>query len=258
MIIKIGPAGTSGSGYIEGLNKCKELNLEALEVEFTYGVKMTNSQAKEIGNLAKKNNVSLSVHAPYYINLASLERKKVGASKKRILDSCERAHYLGAKYVVFHAAFYQKFNNEECYKIVKKEIIEMNNVIRKNKWDVILAPETTGKKSQFGDIDELLKLRKDTNCEFCVDFAHIKARNGKIDYDELFKKLKHIKHIHSHFSGIEWTAKGERRHLLTKEEDIRELLKSIKKYKKNATIINESPDPWQDSIKTQKILSELR
>ena len=259
MNIKIGPAGTSGLGYIEGLNKCKELALEALEVEFTYGVKMTNLQAKEIGILAKKNNVSLSVHGPYYINLASLERKKIGASKKRILDSCERAHYLGANYVVFHAAFYGKYSKEECHEIVRKEILDMQKIIKQNKWNAILAPETTGKKSQYGDVDELLKLARETGCAFCVDFAHLEARNNKkVDYDELFDKLKGIGHIHSHFSGIEYTSKGERNHIITPADKIKELLRAVLKHKKDVTIINESPDPWGDCVKTMNILSELR
>ncbi len=258
MSIKIGPAGTSGLGYTEGLDKCKELSLEAMEVEFTYGVKMTNSQAKEIGRLAKKNKISLSVHAPYYINLASSERKKVVASKKRILDSCERGHHLGAKYIVFHAAFYQKLSKEECYGVVKKEIIDINTSIKRNKWDVVLAPETTGKMSQFGDVDEILQLHKDTGCSLCIDFAHLEARyNKKADYDTLFSKLKAFRHIHSHFSGIEYGEKGERKHLITPANNIKELLKSILKHKKDVTIINESPDTFGDCIKTKKILGEL-
>lgn len=253
-MIKIGPAGTSGLGYEEGLKHCVELNLNALEVEFTHGIHMNNSTAKEIGELAKKSNVELSVHCPYFINLASLEKKKIEASKKRILQSCERANYLNAKYIVFHAAYYQKFSREECYEIVKKAIIEMNNVIKKNKWNVILAPETTGKASQFGDVDELIKLSKETKCSFCVDFAHIKARDNNIDYDELFKKLKYIKHLHCHFSGIEFTEKGERRHIITPLDKIKELLKYVKKYNKDVTIINESPDPFGDCEKMKKVL----
>src|SRR3989344_7035422 len=253
-MIKIGPAGTSGLGYEDGLAKCKELNLEALEVEFTHGIHMNNATAKEIGELAKKSNVELSIHCPYFINLASTEKSKVNASKKRILDSCERGNYLNAKYSVFHAGFYQKFSKEGCYSLVKKEIIDMNKVIKKNKWNVVLAPETTGKRSQFGSVDELLRLRKETKCELCIDFSHIKARDNKIDYDELFKKLKNINHLHCHFSGIEYTEKGERRHLITPENEIRELLKYIKKYNKDVTIINESPDPFGDCAKTKKLL----
>ena len=108
MAIRLGPGGTGGLGYIEGLNHAKKLGLTALEVEFTYGVRMQNDSASEIGKLAKELGISLSIHAPYYINLCSEEDVKIAASKKRILESCEKASYLGAKYIVFHAGFYQK------------------------------------------------------------------------------------------------------------------------------------------------------
>ena len=256
-MIKIGPAGTSGLGYEDGFAKCKELNLNALEVEFTHGIHMNNSAAKEVGDLARKSNVELSIHCPYFINLTSNEKKKIEASKKRILDSCERGHFLNAHYIVFHAAYYGKYSKEECYNIVKKEILEMQNTIKKNKWNVILAPETTGKASQFGTAEELLRLSKETGCSFCIDFSHLLARNGKLDYDELFNKLKHIKHLHCHFSGIEYTDKGERRHIITPADKIKELLKYVKKYNKDVTIINESPDPFGDCEKTKKVLNQL-
>ena len=254
-MIKIGPAGSSGLGNEEGIRHAKELGLSALEVEFTYGVRMSNDEAKKIGLLAQELGISLSIHAPYYINLNSEERPKVHASKTRILQSCERGHYLGAKYIVFHAGFYGKEDKEKTYQDIKKEIIDLQKTIKQKKWDVMLAPETTGKASQFGDIDELLRLKNETGCHLTIDFSHLKARNnGKIDYNELFKKIKHIGHIHSHFSGIEWTAKGERRHLVTETKDIKELLEYIKKYGADVTIINESPDPFGDCVKTKRIL----
>src|SRR3989338_5638748 len=89
-MIKIGPAGSSGLGNEEGIRHAKELGLSALEVEFTYGVRMSNDEAKKIGLLAQELGISLSIHAPYYINLNSEERPKVHASKTRILQSCER------------------------------------------------------------------------------------------------------------------------------------------------------------------------
>jgi deoxyribonuclease-4 len=132
----------------------------------------------------------------------------------------------------------------------------MQDEIQKRKWKVKLAPETTGKASQFGDLDELLRLKKETGCSLCIDFAHIKARTGKRDYKEIFEKLEKagIKSIHAHFSGIEYTAKGERRHMLTGEKEISELLMWIKKSKVDAVIINESPDPLGDSLKSKRIL----
>jgi len=256
-MIRVGPTGIGGTAEAEdNLKEYKKFGFRASEVLFTYGVYIkSNKDAKRIGDAAKRLGIMLSVHAPYYVNLASYDKPKILASRKRILSSCEKAHYLGAKYVVFHAAFYGKRSGEETYEMVKKAIIKMQKVIKQKKWNVKLAPETTGKKSQFGSLDELLKLRKETGCSICIDFAHLYARDiGKIDYDDVFKKLKSLKHIHAHFSGVEYGKKGERRHLVTPIARIKELIKFIKKYKADITIINESPDPVGDCVKTLKIL----
>jgi deoxyribonuclease-4 len=258
-MIFLGPGGTSGLGYDEGLKEIHKHGLKALEVEFTYGVRMTNVEAKRVGELAKKYGVRLSVHAPYYINLASEEKKKIHASMKRILDSCERAHHLKASHVVFHSAFYQKRTPEQVFEMVENAVIEMKEKIKENKWDVKLAPETTGKKSQFSGLDDLLELKKKTKCDICVDFAHLFARDGGvIDYEDVFSKIKKLEHIHSHFSGIEYTEKGERRHKITEPKVITPLAKHILKNKVDITVINESPDPVGDSVKMQKIIEKLR
>jgi deoxyribonuclease-4 len=256
-MIKIGPAG-SGLATLEGIREIKKLGFDAMEIEFTYGVKMSVSKAKEIGDEAKKLSIELSIHAPYYINLASDEKAKIKASEKRILDSCERGHYFGTKEnptpIVFHAGFYQGKDKEGVYRIIKESILKIQKEIKKNKWNVMLCPETTGKVSQFGDIDELIRLSEETGCSFTVDFAHMKARsNGNLDYKSLMEKLKYFSHIHCHFSGIEYTPKGEKRHLMTENKDIKELFSWIKKYKLNVTIINESPDPVGDSLKSLEL-----
>ena len=255
--IKLGPAGNCAGGILESLKRLKELGLDGQEVEFTYGVKMSNSLAKQAGQLAKQLGLELSVHAPYYINLCSEEKAKIQASKKRILMSCERAHYMGASPVVFHSGFYGKREHEEVYECIKQALMDLQKETKKKGWKVKLAPETTGKKSQFGSVDELLRLRKEIGIEICIDFAHILAREGKIDYDKLFKKLKSIKHLHCHFSGIEYTSKGERRHLNMKESEIKELLKAIVKYNVDCMIIAESPVTWKDSLKMKMVLEEM-
>ena len=138
---------------------------------------------------------------------------------------------------------------------------EMKNQSRfkEKKWKVILCPETTGKGTQFGSLDELVRLSKETGCGVCVDFAHLKARNiGKIDYDEVMKKVKKIKHLTCHFSGIVWGEKGERHHELTKEKDLKELFKYLKKYKINTRIINESPDVFGDTLKSVRIWESMK
>ena len=255
-----GPAGLGGvKEAIGNLERYKELGLEACEIAFTYQVYIKkNSDAKRIGKAAQKLGIKLSIHAPYYINLASKDKKKIEASKRRILDCCEKAAWLGARYVVFHAAYYSDRNEEGIYEIVKKEIIDMQKIIKQRMWKVELCPETTGKKSQFGSLDELLKLAKETGCFFCVDFAHLLARDGKINYNEVFGKLKNLAHIHSHFSGIVYGAKGEQRHVVTDSGKLHKLLDFAKKnHVKDITIINESPDPVGDSIKGLKIAKKL-
>jgi len=257
-MIRLGPAGSPMKSTLDGLGYIKKIGLNAMEVEFTYGVRMQNELAKEIGKLAEKLDISLSVHAPYYINLASADKEKIESSKKRILDSCERAHYLKASHVVFHPGFYGKLKENECYEIIKKEIIEMQDIIKENKWKTELAPETTGKKSQFGSLSEILKLRDEIKCSICVDFAHLHARNSSINYTSVFDQLSGLRHIHSHFSGIEFTEKGERRHLIMKKSDFIHLAREILKRKTDITIICESPITWEDSLKMKEILEELK
>jgi len=257
-MIRLGPAGSPMKSTLEGLGYIKKIGLSAMEVEFTYGVRMQNELAEEIGKLAEKHDIKLSVHAPYYINLASAEKQKIGASKKRILDSCERAHYLKASHVVFHAGFYGKLKENECYEMIKKEVIEMQDIIKENKWKTELAPETTGKKSQFGSLNEILKLRDEIKCSICVDFAHLHARDNAINYPSVFDQLSGLKHIHSHFSGIEFTDKGERRHLVMERNDFLPLAKEILKRKTDITIISESPVTWEDSLKMKNIIETLK
>jgi deoxyribonuclease IV len=258
--IRLGPAGIGGfhdaPAYLE---EYSHLGISCAEIPFTYGVWLDNKQAEEIGKIAEKFNIQLSIHAPYYINLDSQEKAKVEASMKRILDSCEKAHFLKAKYVVFHAAFYGKKDPKEVYNIVKKHILEMQKIIKKNNWQVSLAPETTGKPSQFGTLKELLLLRKETGCFFCIDFAHLEARNGKENYKEVLEELKKnkIEKIHCHFSGIEYGEKGEKRHVVTEPDKLKRLLSLLKKSQIEATFINESPSPVEDSLKALKILKSL-
>ena len=257
--LRFGPGGF-GMSPSEALPKLREDGLSAAEIEFTYGVNLTNEQSKKIGELAKKFDIRLSIHAPYYINLNAEEKQKIFMSKKRILDSCERAHYLGARYIVFHPAFYLSKTEEETYQRVKKEILYMHEYIEKQGWHVKLAPETTGKPSQFGDIDELIRLHNETGCFICIDFAHLRARyNGKVDYEKIFEKLKKekITELHCHFSGIEFTAKGEKKHIVTSKENWNDILPLFKKHNFSGVIINESPDNWKDSIKGKKIWDEL-
>ena len=157
-MIKIGPAGSAGLGNLEGVRKTEEMNLDCMEVAFTYGVRMDRETAVKVGLLAKEKGITLSVHAPYYINLASDEEEKIEASQQRILDACEKADAMNAKNVVFHAGFYQKKTAPQTFTLIKNAIIHLQDVIVRRDWNVTLCPEITGKPSQFGSLDEILKL----------------------------------------------------------------------------------------------------
>jgi len=260
-MIKIGPAGIGGFKETEEfLERYQKLGIGCAEIPFTYRVWLDNEQSKKVGEFAKKFNIELTIHAPYYINLDSEDPKKIQDSMRRILDCCEKANFLGAKYVVFHAAYYGKNDPKKVFQIVKKKILEMQKIIKKNNWQVTLAPETTGKKSQFGSLDELIQLVKETKCFLCIDFAHLEARNGSIDYDKILTKINKAKlgKLHCHFSGIVYSDKGERNHEITPDKKWQELLKNLKKYKIECNIINESPTPIEDSLKGLKILDKLK
>jgi deoxyribonuclease-4 len=264
MKIKLGPAGipSNANGMLDGIQAVHALGLEAMEVEFVRGVHMGSELALKAGELAKKLSVHLSVHAPYYINLCNPEKKD--DSQKRIMLSCERARELGATIVVFHAGFYGKLAKEEALERVIKSCEEMVQQIKNSKSSVLLGLETTGKKSQFGTLEEIISLCKAVNgCVPVIDFSHIYARNnGKLNMENILTSIKplHLNDIHCHFSGIEFSDSGERRHLpiSSGKPDFRSIAKSLLNEKINATIICESPLLEKDALKMKKILSEIK
>jgi deoxyribonuclease-4 len=252
MTILVGPAGTGGKDP-ENLVKIKRLGFSCVEVAFTYGVWMNNSDAKKYFDANKKLGLKLSIHAPYYINLNSKEKSKILSSKKRILLCCERGHYMGASKVVFHPGYYGEMDKEKTFDNIKKAILDIQKEIKKNKWKIELAPETTGKLNVFGSIDEISRLKRETGCSFCIDFSHVLARYKKIDFGYLFKNFN-SKSIHAHISGIEYGEKGEKHHKLTPHSFLKKVINECKRRKLNVTLINESPDPVGDSLKALKMV----
>lgn len=255
-MILIGPAGNIGKNIINSLHDLKSYNLKCMEIEFVRSTWMNNATAKKVGELSKDLGIKLSVHASYYINLNSDDKEKLKGSKRRILEACERGHYMGAENIVFHPGYYGKKNKEETYEFIKKEIIKLQKIIKENKWKVKLCPETTGKVNVFGSLEELIKLVKDTKCNLCVDFAHLYARNqGKLNYKEVFDKLKilKLKKLHCHFSGIEYGLKGEKRHIKVDLNQFKKLVKDIPK-KLDVVIINESPYILEDALEMNKLI----
>ena len=253
-IIKFGPGGLGPiKEAISNLEQFAGLGLKACEIEFTYGPYIKKQEdARKIGKRAKELGISLSIHAPYFVNLNSKEEEKIIASKKRILKCCEIASWLGAQKIIFHPGFYSGMSSEGAAIRIKEGIIEMMQIIKKNKWNVELYPEIMGKKNVFGSINEIHNLVNDTECKFCIDVAHVLARYGEYKLKKIEENFPQ-KNWHVHFSGIEFGEKGEKKHIKTKTKEWKKILSWMKTLDKNIVIICESPDPINDSIEGLKI-----
>ncbi len=265
------PISAKGSGTEEGIEEVKNLGLGAMELEFVRKVNITKEKAPDMKKAAEKNNVILTCHAPYFINLNSMEKAKIKASIQRILNSARIANLCGAWSVTFHAGFYQKSTKEETYKKIRQAIKEISQKLNHEANKIWLRPETTGKGSQFGNIDEILRLSQEFNNVMpCVDFAHVHARSsGKYNIYKEFcsiletveKKLgkKGLENMHIHFTGIAYGEKGEKHHLNLKESDFKykDLLKALKDFKVKGVAISESPNIESDAILMKNIYSKV-
>lgn len=243
----------SAKDYSDAFKKLEEYNLDGLEVEFVHGVRYSENTRNSILN---RNNKIITHHGPYYINLNAKEEDKIQASIKRVLDTARAGLDLGAYSITYHAAFYLGNSSSE----VTKKMIDVHKIIvetlKEENNNIWIRPETTGKKSQWGTLDEIIELSKNfSNILPCVDFAHIHAReDGKFNtYDEFCKILEQIgnelgeialNNFHGHVAGIEYGAKGEKKHLIFEESDFnyKDLLKAFKKFNVKGVIVCESPN----------------
>jgi deoxyribonuclease-4 len=260
--LHIGTAGLPHEGdkridYAKGLALLKKAGLSALELEFVHQVHLDLDRAAEVGILAAERGIHLSAHAPYYVNLASLERPKVHASVSRILKAAKSLQAAGGHSVVFHAAFYQGRPADEVYTLVAKAFEELETALAKAEVSVWVRPELTGKPTQFGDPDELIRLSREFETVLpCIDFSHLHARtdgayNTVAEWKQLLdaieggipKEKQVMRRMHMHLSGIEYGPKGERRHLPLAESDLEysALMRLLKKRGVCGTLICEAP-----------------
>jgi deoxyribonuclease IV len=258
MGIKFGPAGLGGVEDAEkNLEEYAKAGLKACEISFTYGIYIKKKEdAIRIGRKAKELGILLSIHAPFYLNLNSKDFSKREATKKRILDCCAFGELIGAKTVVFHPGYYGD-DRKVAYTVIRDGILELMQNIKKRGWNIKIAPETMGKINVFGSVEEISQLVKDTGCSFCIDYAHILARDKKVDYDKVFKLFRG-KDWHVHFSGIIYGEKGEKKHRGTEVKEWRGLLGELKNIRKEIVIINESPFPVEDSVQGMKIWEKIQ
>ncbi len=232
MNIRFGPSGNSESFYEEGYKSSLDMprwlrnkGLNAYEYSCTKGVRIKETTARNIGERAKKNNIFLSIHAPYYINLANPDEQKRENSKKYIMDTLLAAEWMGAQRIVFHPGSVGKLDREKAFEIAFNTFEEIiDYVYKKQLKDVILCPETMGKRNQLGTLEEILKLCKlDDKILPTIDFGHLYARNRgnlkrKKDFQDIIDIIEEqlgqerTRKIHIHFSRIEFTLAGEKKH----------------------------------------------
>jgi len=228
-----GVAGNSDSFYNEGHKASEEMpmwlsgkGLDAYEYQCGNGVRIGRATAEKIGTNAKANNIIMSVHTPYYINLATPEEEKRVKSIGYIMQSLECAKYMGAGRIVIHSGALGKLSREEALEYAKKTLdMAKKEADSAGYSDVKFCIETMGKINQLGDLDEVMELCL-INDEFLpvIDFGHLNARTlggykTYADFEHIFNTIEdklgfdRLNIFHSHFSHIEYTKGGEKKHL---------------------------------------------
>ena len=252
------PLSTGKGGYPKAFEIIREMGLDGMEVEFVHGVRMSD-ETRQL--LKDTKDLMFTAHGPFYINLNSKEEDKVDASVQRIIETAQAASDFGGFSITYHAAFYMGGDKETVYQQVKAQTQKIAEILEKNNIKMWIRPETTGKSTQWGDYEEIIRLSKEfENVLPCIDFSHIHARTGGEynTYDEFCKVLDRIStelgdfainNFHAHLAGIDYTAKGEKRHLVFAEADMnyQDLLRAMKSFGVKGALVCESPNIETDT-----------
>lgn len=270
-MIRIGPAGIplscKGRTLKDGIIYTKSLELDALEVQFVRGIRMTVEEAREVREVAEAADVELHVHAPYYTNLAGDERN-LKLTREKVVKAGEMAHEMGAHSVVVHPGFYGEYTPQEALERIVQVVGALRDEYRENRWDPQIGLITMGKRPVFGSLDEIIEVCKQVpGVRPVVDFAHIHARgNGSLntveDFQEVFDQLIPLSLDHTliHFTGVRYENGNERHHLPIKKGDLRfePLVEVILENDYNVTLISTSPILEHDAMYMQIVLDRVK
>jgi len=278
---RFGPAGVPPMFRLMGADLpdvprlLREEGLDALEYEAVrWGPKpqITQEHAEKLGAAAKENDVRLSLHGSYYINLSG-KREVVEASKRRLIASATAADWMGAYVMVFHTGFYGRFEKDFAFKTCLDALKEISAEIRSMGLRVKLGPETMGRKFQVGSLEEIMTLCQEVEgTQLVIDWAHLYAlHQGSLKKTEDFRAIAEkvesrlgseaMRSMHCHFSKIEFTLQGEKRHHTLDEmrygPDFRMLAEVIVDFQMHPTMICESPILDVDARKMKETLRQV-
>ena len=224
------PQSFYGDGYKDTINIFKWLkdkNIDSYEYQAGPGLNAGTLTLKKIGEQAAINNIILSLHAPYYISITSDDDEIIAKSVAHALKCVDGAMAMGAYIIVIHSGSLGNNTRGKALEKAKSTIAKILNIIYKtDKTSVQIGLETMGKQNQLGTLDEVIELcRIDEILYPVIDFGHLNVRKdcGKFitgeDYYKIFEKIgenlsdSKAKYLHCHFSKIEYTQKGEKKHL---------------------------------------------
>jgi deoxyribonuclease-4 len=280
-MILFGPSGNSNIFYEQGHKSSMEMppwlqamGLDAYEYSCTRGVRMVPESALKLGEIAKSCGIRMSVHAPYFINLASMEPEMIKKSETYILDTVQAAEYMQADRVVLHVGSPGKSQRQEAFERVYASLYAVLDKLKQKGSKVHLCPETMGKKNQIGSLEEIIQLcRMDDSLIPTIDFGHLHAvTKGGLktveDFKGVFEKLlsglgQRGRKLHMHYTRIEYTEKGgERRHWTFEDvqygPEFEPLAQCLAEYNIEGTVIAETMGTMaEDAVKLKSIYHKI-
>ena len=258
------------SGSVGAILRLKELGLNALELGWVRAVRVSEETCAAIQSTASEQDVSISIHAPYFINLNATDDEWIN-SRKRLMDSAIYGNLAGATDIIFHPGSYFGKPPSEVLPVTIQRLQGCLEELKAASNKVILRPETMGKSAMLGSLEDALAMSKALpGIEPCIDFAHLHARpgDGTINtYDEFSQILERygktlgeesLKHLHIHLSGIQYGEKGERKHLPLKESDLNldGLFQALATFHCRGRIMCESPIMEDDALYMKDLWGE--
>ncbi len=262
------PSSTPKPGSVEGIKRVKALGLDLMELEYVRGVKMSEELAREVRAVADSLGIARTVHAPYYINLNG-DEETVKNSYNHILSSARIGNIAGAKSIAIHSGYYSGSKPEEVTKVMVKHYTEIVKKLKQESNKIILAPEVTGKLTQWGTLPEILEVcRQVEQLAVCIDFSHLyarelgKANNSKEEWRAALELVEKkigkpaLKGLHIHLQDVECNKGGEGSHMHLGDGKLKwkELLEVLKEFKVEGWLISEAPNPEVDAVKIKKEL----